>query len=77
MIVCEDYAVRCPVCNFEYTHIIGIRKVDGNDNYEANPLWRGDLYALSFECENDHCFEIHYTQHKGMVIREFDTPSET
>lgn len=55
---------KCPVCNFEYNHIMGIRLETGDD-YK---LWsgRGNLAIIDMCCENNHNWEFCVGFHKGI-----------
>jgi hypothetical protein len=62
----SNILVRCPVCLYEYCHIVKQERVLGNDNYEA---WegRGDLYLTYFDGECGSVFAHCYGEHKGHI----------
>jgi hypothetical protein len=62
------HKVVCPVCGFDYAHLIGTRLVSGNDNYAAGWGGRGDLVAVHFEGECGHDWEICFGFHKGQTF---------
>lgn len=62
----ENY-VLCPICNFDYCHVIEQKHLSGDDNYRA---WegRGDLYLTFFNGECGSVFAHAYGEHKGNIV---------
>jgi hypothetical protein len=70
-VVYKDFSsmlMGCPICKFEYNHIIGFEKLNGGDGYKSGVEGiRGDVLVLYCECENGHEYKIMFGEHKGMV----------
>jgi hypothetical protein len=56
--------IHCPVCGFEYVHVISCEHLRGNDNNEA---WtgRGDAITIQMVGECEHGWKILVGLHKG------------
>ena len=60
--------VYCPVCKFDYNHILGFETVKGNNKGQAGWWGRGDLIVIRLRCENSHEWEICFGFHQGQLF---------
>lgn len=74
----------CSVCDYDYTHLIGMINVKDNDDYQATDFVVNQKYTISvktnyqfrsqgnihllFRCEDGHFFVKSFDGHKGMVF---------
>lgn len=64
----DSRMIYCPVCKFDYNHILSVEKFEGHDNNKA-PWWgRGDLVVIKLCCESSHEWEICFGFHKGQTF---------
>jgi len=61
----EYRAILCPVCKYEYNHILSSEKIEGEDSHKAPWQGRGDLVLTKMRCENWHEWELCLGFHKG------------
>lgn len=63
----DDNLLTCPICNFDYVHIINTEKIKGLDSYKA---WkgRGNCFKINIFCENNHFYSVCLGEHKGRVF---------
>jgi len=67
----------CPLCKFDYNHVISAEKINGNDNYEAWREGRGNLGRIKFNCESGHYYSLNFGEHKGnMYIYWEENPED-
>lgn len=57
--------ILCPVCEFNFNHVHGIKLLDGLDSGAAGWWGRGDLIVIRMECEEFHKWELCIGFHKG------------
>jgi hypothetical protein len=62
----NEMILACPVCGFEYTHLLKVSEYRSDKNSEERLG-----VALSFECENGHVFEYMLDNHKGYTVSTF------
>jgi hypothetical protein len=60
-----DFVLKCPVCNFNYTHIEKIIELEG-DEYNQKSV------RLEMSCESDHCWNITLGGHKGNIFTHLE-----
>lgn len=76
--------VHCPVCDYEYTHILGTIQVKDNDDYQTTELIINQVHSIPakvkykfrsqgnfhmlFRCEDGHFFIKSFDGHKGIVV---------
>lgn len=81
--------MHCSVCDFDYTHLIGIIEVIDNDEYQAVEFIINNKYPIStkvkygyrsqgnihllFRCEDGHFFIKSFDGHKGNVYTDDNT----
>jgi hypothetical protein len=63
-----QHPIKCPKCNLTFNHIQEIKKIKGNDSYEAPWPGKGDLIVITFWCENIHTWELCFGEHKGQIF---------
>ncbi|OEH53935.1 hypothetical protein AQ616_15795 [Oceanobacillus sp. E9] len=75
--------LECPICNFEYSHLIATLSVIDNDQYETSEILVNNEYRIVskneykfrsqgnlhilFRCEDGHFFIKSFDGHKGIV----------
>ena len=57
--------LKCPICDFNYSHIEAPRLLDGGDNYLAEWGGRGDLALVPMWSECGSKWEVCIGFHKG------------
>ena len=64
-----ELILGCPLCDFEYNHVEGVKTQKGNDNYDTDygDIFRGDAIIIKMECEEGHKYNIIFGEHKGYV----------
>jgi len=60
--------IKCPVCKFEYNHILGSREDEGADIVGSAWSGRGKAVRINMECENSHKWVLVIGFHKGSVF---------
>lgn len=45
------WVLTCPICQFDYNHLVELKTEPGEDSYKASWEGRGDLTTLEFWCE--------------------------
>tara|TARA_A100000172_G_scaffold80836_2_gene71576 strand:+ start:584 stop:895 length:312 start_codon:yes stop_codon:yes gene_type:complete len=56
-------ALRCPVCEEDYTHLIGVSMSCNSGDGNGRPIATLDIY-----CEHGHRFDVVVNQHKGFTV---------
>ena len=55
--------LRCPVCEEDYTHLIGVSMSCNSGDRNGRPIATLDIY-----CEHGHRFDVVVNQHKGFTV---------
>lgn len=79
-----ENVLHCPVCDFDYSHIIGTIQVKDNDNYQSTEFIINHTFPISakvhyeyrsqgnihilFICESGHYFIKSFDGHKGNIF---------
>jgi hypothetical protein len=74
----EHNVLRCPVCGYDYNHIVCVYTRMGTDPNEAGvydgtnaigsvPDERRSCLVVELRCEQDHKWELRLQQHKGNI----------
>lgn len=68
--------ISCPICGDEYNHFEAPKHFDGENNYKATDMVKGDLISIKMRCEyGKHEWYLEIGFHKGhtLIWTEFET----
>ena len=76
----DPFCLTCPVCKFDYNHILRVEVDQGGELVEVAPdgvgfgrrqparAVRGSIVSIEFLCEQGHKWAISFRFHKGQTF---------